>query len=390
MSESERPAVADDTARETDASQLASMERPQFSQSDVADLTLRMGGVALLLLWCFQIVAPFLLMLAWAAIIAVGVNPAYRWLERWLGGRQALSASLVVLALFGIMIGPVYILGNSLLEAATWVSEDFGEDGVVVPPPPAWVPELPVVGEALAERWHHASENLEETLVEYAPQIQQLGQTLLERAAITGLALLSFMVSILIAGWLLVIAPRAIRAVHAFEKRIAGQRGLKFARAAEDAIRSVIIGVLGPSVVQAMLAGLGYWAIGIPGAGMLSLLSLVLAIVQISVLPVGLPVAIYVFFAHDLLTAVLFAAWMAFVMVSDNLLKAALMTAESPVPMLVIFLGSMGGFVAFGIIGLFVGAIVLTFGYLLYQSWLDGGSIEDLAQREPSDDVRDG
>ena len=204
-----------------------------------------------------------------------------------------------------------------------------------------------------------------------APQLKGLGSWLLSTAAGAGFGVIQFVAAIIIAGFLLAKADGGARAAFAIATRLAGDRGPELARLAEATVRSVTRGILGVALIQALLAGLGIMMVGIPVAGLWALLCLVLSVIQIGVGPILLPMVIYVFFTADTLTAVVFLVWSIVVGVLDNILKPILLGRGLEVPMAVIFVGAIGGFLASGIIGLFVGSVVLVLGYKLFLAWLD-------------------
>ena len=336
----------------------------------VADTAIRIGVLALLLFWCFQIVRPFILPVVWGAIIAVAIHPVYRWLAGMLRGRQRLAAALISIGFLVLLLVPTVVLTKLLVENVTTLAENFRSGQISIPPPPEEVRNWPVIGDFVVRIWSLASTNLSEALKLLQPQIKALGVWLVSVAASAGVGLIIFVFAFVIAGLFLAHSAGSHRLAHGIAKRLVGVRGDDFANLAEATIRSVARGVLGVAVIQALLAGLGFMAAGIPGAGIWALLCLVAAIVQIGVGPIVIPAIVYVFATGDTLTAVAFLVWSVMVMVLDNVLKPLLMGRGVDVPMLVIFLGALGGMLMSGIVGLFVGAIVLALGYKLSQAWL--------------------
>jgi predicted PurR-regulated permease PerM len=183
--------------------------------------------------------------------------------------------------------------------------------------------------------------------------------------------MLQFIISFIIAGVLLATADKGVKAAHALATRLAGDRGQEFAALATGTVRNVAVGILGVSIVQTALLSVGFLAIDLPGAGLAALLVLVLCIVQIGPTLVVVPAIIYVFYTADTTPAVLFFIWTFAVSISDNVLKPLVFGRGAMVPTLVIFLGAIGGMLAYGIIGLFIGAVVLSLGYKLYEAWLE-------------------
>lgn len=344
--------------------------RPNEWIGMATELLIRLAVLAVLLTWCFRILQPFILPTIWGIIIAVAIHPLYRWLSDALGSRPKLAAAAVSVGFFLLLLVPTVLLGRLLVSNVATLAQKVVDDTPDIPLPPASVQEWPLIGEPIARLWTLAATNLGEALRIVQPQIKALGGWLVEVAAGAGLGLLMLSFAFVIAGILLATSARGDSLVRGVSRRLAGARGDEFASLAEVTIRSVARGVLGVAVIQAVLAGLGLMAAGVPGAGIWALLCLILATVQIGVAPILIPAVIWVFATGDTLTAVLFLVWSVFVVVLDNVLKPILLGRGVDVPMLVIFLGAIGGMLASGIIGLFVGAIVLTLGYKLFQAWL--------------------
>jgi len=193
---------------------------------------------------------------------------------------------------------------------------------------------------------------------------------LLSFAAHAGVGILHLLTAILIAAVLLAKSADAHRVTTALAYRLAGEQGRRFADLAETVVRSVARGILGIALIQALLGGLGMLGAGVPAAGLWALLIMILATIQIGAFPVLLVAAVYLFYTGDLTTAILFSAWSVFVGSLDNALKPVLLGRGVAVPMAVIFIGAIGGLLNAGIIGLFIGPVVLVLGYELFLAWL--------------------
>jgi predicted PurR-regulated permease PerM len=207
------------------------------------------------------------------------------------------------------------------------------------------------------------------------PQLRMLGEWVLGFAKTAGIGILHFIFAIFIAAVLLAKSEEAGEVTLGIARRLAGTHGFRFAELARDVVRSVSRGILGVAMIQAMLAGLGMLAAGVPAAGLWALVGLLLSTIQLGVLPIMVPATIYLFYTASTTTAVLFLIWTLFVGTIDNILKPILLGRGISVPMLVIFVGAIGGFIAQGIIGLFVGAVVLALGYELLLAWLQDGEL---------------
>jgi predicted PurR-regulated permease PerM len=353
-------------------------EAPDRVEKDKAFLkraleaTIRIGLVVLLLAWCFEIIRPFVIPVFWGMIIAVATYPGYRWLETRLGGRNVIAAVIMTVLGLVLLIGPMVLLGGTLVNSAQGLAADLSDGTLTIPPPPGRVTHWPIIGESLYGFWALASTNLEEALGQLGPYLKTVGSWLVTMAAGASLGILEFIFAIVIAGVLLAHARGGSIAADAIASRLVGERGPEFADVAQATVRSVARGILGVALIQSILAGLGFLAVGLPAAGLLALICLLLAVVQIGVFPVLIPVVIHVFATSDTVTAVIFAIWCVIVGLTDNALKPFLLGRGAAVPMVVIFVGAIGGFLASGIIGLFVGAVVLSLGYTLFLAWLNG------------------
>ena len=202
------------------------------------------------------------------------------------------------------------------------------------------------------------------------PQVAAFGRWLLATVGELGLGTLQFVMAIIIAGVLLANAQGSGHAARAIATRLAGERGADYAELGQATVRSVARGILGVALIQSLLAGLGFLAVGVPGAGLLALVCLLLAVVQIGPIVVLIGTVIYVFSTADTFTAVIFLIWSIFVALIDNVLKPILLGRGVKVPMVVIFVGAIGGLLASGIIGLFVGSVVLALSFTLFKAWL--------------------
>ncbi|TVQ94168.1 MAG: AI-2E family transporter [Chromatiaceae bacterium] len=346
------------------------MSQPKEIVASALEATVRIGILVLLVAWCFSIVRPFFIPIAWGMIIAVSAHPGYLRLRYLLGGRSALAAAtLATLGLVLLMV-PALLLSATLLEAAQWLAQGLEAGTLAVPPPPAAVRDWPLLGEGLSNLWAQASGNLAATLESLAPQLKSVGGWLLSTAAGAGFGLLQFIIAIIIAGVFLAHAEASGVLACTLAVRLAGERGADFARLAEATVRSVTRGILGVALIQSLLAGIGFMVMGIPGAGLWALLCLLLSTVQVGIFPITLPILVYVLATADTVSAVLFVIYILFVGTIDNVLKPILLGRGVGVPMAVIFIGAIGGFITSGIIGLFVGAVVLVLGYKLFLAWL--------------------
>jgi len=356
----------------------------------VVDTSIKLGVVVLILVWCFDIIQPFIIPVAWGMIIAVAVYPLYVKLNQSLGDRKSFSATLLTIVALLILLVPSSSLTNSMIDSALSIGHDLKDGSLVVPPPSDRVLDWPLVGKKLHAFWSRAATDTQGVLVEFAPQLKQLSSFILAKIASTGLGILQFMLSIILAGVFLATAEGGQQTVKQIATRLAGPKGLEFADLSAATIQSVAQGVLGIAIIQAILGGIGLLAVGVPGAGLWSLLILLLAVAQLPPIIILGPVIVYVFSVESTTVAVVFMVWSLFVSVSDSFLKPLLLGRGVEVPMLVILLGAIGGMISAGIIGLFVGAIVLSLGYTLFTQWLQDASTDGAESVVKVPDEQDG
>jgi predicted PurR-regulated permease PerM len=338
------------------------------------EASIRIAAIGVLVFWCVQIMAPFIAPILWGIIIAVAVYPIQSKLEKMFGGRKGLAATAVILLLLLILLVPAGLLTETLVSGVQGVGQQVREGTLKVPPPPANVETWPIVGKQVAGLWTMASVNLEKLIIQFSPELKAAGGWLLALVGQIGLTVLLFLLSIIVAGVLLAHAEGGIAVSEKFARRLMGGNGGEFVKLAGSTIRSVVRGILGIAFIQSVLAGILLLAAGIPGAGLWAFLCLLLVVMQIGTLPVLLPAAIYVWATAETLPAIIFTVCALLVGVSDNVLKPILLGRGTETPMLVILIGSLGGMIVAGIIGLFVGAVILTLGYQLFMAWLEQGT----------------
>jgi predicted PurR-regulated permease PerM len=334
------------------------------------EAAIQIGLAVLLLYWCFKIGQPFIQIIAWGIIIAVAIHPGYNWLKSALRGHGRLAATLITLLALILLLVPAYMLSGSLINAAQAYSAQLNAGTLTVPTPSESVKSWPIIGEPLYIFWNEASGDLADALRKITPQLKKYAMPVLSAAAGIGVAVLKFVVSIIIAGVLLANDAGGGRTAQAIATRLLGDRGANAVKLAIATVRSVTLGIIGVALIQSLLASIGFLLVGVPGAGLWALLVLILAVVQLPAILVLGPIIFYVFSTSSTSVAVIFTIWSIIVGISDNFLKPLLMGRGVDVPMIVIFIGAIGGFMASGIIGLFVGAIIFSLGYMLFLVWL--------------------
>jgi len=351
--------------------------KDQFSDNLVYDTMIRLLIILLIITLCLMILYPFGSILMWSLILAMAIHPFHAKLTKKLGGKPKLASTIIVISALAIIFIPSWFVIDSMVEEVQTVKMNLSENGLTIPAPKESVKEWPLVGERVYDFWKSASGNLEQTLDKYQDQLTDLGQQLAKGALGTISALIQILVSFIIAAVLLVFGG-AGESMRRFFRKLAGKRGDEFADMTMKTVSSVLKGVLGVALVVSILHGILFALAGVPYPGLLTLGVFVLGVLQIPAIIITLPVIIYIFTIKTTSAAVIWAILLIIAGLSDNVLKPILLGKGAAVPMLVIFLGVIGGFILSGFIGLFTGAIVMSLGYKLFIGWLN--SNDEVAQ----------
>jgi predicted PurR-regulated permease PerM len=340
------------------------------------DLAIRIGILGFLVYWTFLLISPFLAIILWSVVLAVALYPIFEWLSKCLGGHPRLAALVITVCCLLLTIGPVTWLGLGLIENGRSIYSSIAAGELALPAPWPSVKEWPLIGDQVYQLWGLAAGNLKAALVKVLPELKPLGTAVLGAAGSVGLSVIGFMASVVVAGFLLCPAPALVGAVRAVAHKINPSSGEQFVILAGATIRNVARGVIGIAVIQTALAGVGLVVAGVPGASILTFAVLVLAIVQVGAAVILLPLIVWSWFTMDLTGAFFFTAYMVPVNIIDNVLRPIILGRGLGTPMLVILVGVIGGTLAHGMIGLFVGPIVLAVTWELLTAWIDKSDTE--------------
>lgn len=354
-------------------------EKPMLGQ--VIEIAVRLSILAALVYWCLTILMPFMPLLIWGVIIAVATYPFFQTLNKKLGHRNGLTATLIAILMIAVIIVPCVLLADSLLEGIHHLRNTYEQDGSLIPPPDERVKSWPAFAKPVVDLWTMASKSTQTFVVQYKDQLANIVKWTVKSLAGIGVGILEFIVAVIVAGVMLAYSKSGGEATERVFIRLIGRRGQEFVKLTETTIRQVVKGILGVAFIQTILASIGFFVVGVPAAGLWAVICLVLAIVQIGVGPVVIPLIIYVWSTSSTLTAILFTVWSIMVLTIDNILKPWLLGKGAPVPMLVIFLGAIGGFIAVGFVGLFLGAVILSLTYKLTIEWI---AAEEAASDTPA------
>jgi len=318
----------------------------------------------------FLIFQPFLLPVVWAIIIAVALYPLQSKFRKIFKLNSKISSILLVVFTLLVVAVPVFLFADGLFKSLKELADLLESGELVIPSPEESVKDLPVVGEPIYSTWKMFSVNIDKGLEQFQPQVKKTATWLLSSMSDFIKSFFVFLFATVIAGVFLVHTEKWHQiALKVFVKFIGG-KGTLMLNNSINTIRSVVTGVLGTAIIQTIIISIGLFAADIRGASILTVVVLICAIVQIPLVVVVLPVIVYAYPSMNGFTAVFFVLWMVLGSVSDNFLKPMLLGRGLDIPMLVILIGSIGGMMLMGIIGLFTGAVFLALGYELFNSWV--------------------
>ncbi|AEX25132.1 AI-2E family transporter [Vibrio natriegens] len=352
--------------------------------SNMVESSIRIGLIFVLFMFTYDIIRPFILPVIWGAIIAVALLPVTKRLQRAYGGRRGLAATTIALLGIALLVTPLVMVSGSIYDGATHALQVLQSGDVKIPGPKPSVADWPLVGGKLYDTWTLFSTNLEQAIQTFMPQIKSALTSLL---GMMGGALGSVLLSILslaIAAGFMTYSESLASGLTTIAIRTAGDNAKSWATLIAATIKSVLLGVVGVAAIQALLIGAGFFVFGVPAAGLLTLILMILCIAQLPALLAVLPVIGYMYMTQDSTTATLFTVWAVVGALSENLLKPMLMGRGVDTPMPIILIGAIGGMLVYGIVGLFLGAVILSIWYELFVWWL---SIEKAQQQEELGDL---
>lgn len=336
------------------------------------DVLIRAGLIAVLVIICWRVFHPFMDLMIWAIILAVTLYPLQRrWRRKW-GLKEGRTATIIVVVAIAILLVPIYLLGMSLAASVESALAGARSGSFHVPPPSDSVASWPLVGKPLHGYWEQAATDMTGLTQKFAPQIKAMSIALLTKLAGFAVGLLLFIVALILAGIFMAYGESGHRsAVQAASRIFGADKGEHVAELCTKTIRAVAQGVIGIAFIQMLLIGVGFVVYGVPGAALLALAVLLLGIAQIPATLITIPVIIYVIAADGVSGAtIIFSVYIFVAGLADNVLKPLLLGRGVDVPMPVILIGALGGMVTGGIIGLFIGPVILAIGYELFWQWV--------------------
>ena len=340
-------------------------------QNRTISIALRISFIAFMFLLSYLILKPFLLMVVWGIIIAVGVFPIFSKFSNILGNRNKLSSIILTLTALALIITPTVLMLDSTIGSVKTLTSQYQKGTLKIPPPSDKIAKWPVIGKPISQAWQLASNNIKEAVKTFEPQIREYSPKVIHAVSGLGGTILLSILSIIIAGVLLLQAESSKKTTDKVFRFLVGKNGEELTKLTILTIRSVVQGVLGIAVIQSMAAGGLFLIFDIPAAGIWALIVLILAVIQLPPTLIMLPIAIYGFSVMSTTPAVIFLVLSIIISAADTFLKPIFLGRGVDVPMLVILLGAIGGMVVFGILGLFIGAVILAIAYKIFQVLID-------------------
>ncbi|MCP4615699.1 MAG: AI-2E family transporter [Bradyrhizobium sp.] len=344
--------------------------RQLVAGEDEIQLAVRLALLGLLVYWTFVVIRPFVPILAWSAVLAVSLYPVFSWLSKLLGNRPKLAATILTVVNLGIVIGPATWLGIGAVEGLRGFAADLSAGTLVIPSPPDGVKDWPIIGGQLYALWDLASTNLRALLGQLAPHLTPLAGTVLGLAGGAGVGTLKFLIAVALTGFLFPAGPVLVAACRRFLSKIVAEQRQDFVALAGATIRSVAQGVIGIAVAQGLVIGIILKIADVPRAGLLAFVVMLFGILQIGSAVIVIPVVIWLWATKSFAMALLFTLLLLPASLADNVLKPIVMGRGLTTPAVVIFLGVIGGTLAHGIVGLFIGPIILAVSWELLTAWV--------------------
>jgi len=340
---------------------------------DLARTTLGVLFIVAMIAASLWIMRPFLVPVIWATMIVVATWPLMLRIEAAFGRRRLPAVAAITIAMLLVFVLPFWTAVSTIIEYSDeMVQWARALKEITIPPPPDWVAGLPVVGDKIAATWkEYAAQSPEALALKLGPYVGRGLQWLAAEAGGVGALIVQFLLTIIIAAVMYSGGEAAARTVRKFGARLGGPRGEDAVVLASQAIRGVALGVVVTALVQSLLGGLGLLVAGVPFAGMLTAVMLLACLAQLGPMLVLIPATIWVYWTGDNLWGTLLLVWTLFVGTLDNFLRPFLIKQGADLPLLLIFAGVIGGLLSLGLLGIFVGPVVLAVAYTLLDAWVN-------------------
>ncbi len=329
------------------------------------------AALVFLIAGCFIILEPFVTSILWAAILCLCTWPIYTYLEAMIGGRRSIAALLMVLGLSAVIVAPFLVVGMSLAQNATEVVGAIRKMIDQGPPaPPAWLGSIPLIGNSARDYWISLSRSSSVRIAELSRVLPTLRSAAVSGASAIAGGILQISLSLIIAFFLYRDGDTAARRLSDSIARIAGDEGRRLLDVAGDTTRAVLYGILGTALAQGSLAAIGFWIAGVPGVFLLGFCTFLVSILPMGPPLIWIPASIWLFTQGSTYWGIFLLLWGTLVVSSvDNFVKPILISRGGTTPLIIVMLGVLGGAIAFGFIGIFLGPTLLAAGYSLLDQW---------------------
>jgi len=346
---------------------------PAPSSWDLTRIVLGVAAIGGLVLLSFWVLRPFLPPLVWATMIVVATWPALQHVEARLWGKRSLAVAVMTLVMLMIIVAPVAVGVTTIVEQSDTIVAWSKALPLAIPAPPDWLRTLPLVGERTTQEWQRvASSRPEELAARVTPYLSGIAVWMLGKIGGLGTFFVQLLLTLVISGILYFNGETVAGAVLAFARRLAGEAGERAAILSGQAIRAVALGIVVTALIQSIIGGIGLAVTGVPHVVLLTAAMFLLGVAQIGAAPVLIGAVIWLYWKDETLWGTVLVVWSLITTSLDNFVRPLLIRKGANLPLLLIFAGVLGGLLAFGIIGLFIGPVVLAVTYTLLQAWVAG------------------
>ncbi len=345
---------------------------------DLAHVMLQVLFLGALIAGSFWILRPFLLASLWAATIVVATWPVMLYVQRRLGQRRGPAVAVMTLALLMVLLAPLAVAIIAIAQNADrFIGWARSLPMISIPPPPDWIGRVPMVGSKLLTQWEQVSAVGPEGVSAYlAPYAKVLVGWFVAQVGGVGILSVQFLLTVIIAATMYSGGEMIAAGTRRFARRLGGPQGEGVVDLSVQAIRAVALGVVVTALIQSVLAGIGLAITGVPFATILTGVMLLLAVAQIGVGPVLIPAVAWLYWKGESGWGTVLLVWSVFTLTFDNFLRPVLIRKSADLPLLLIFPGVIGGLIGFGILGLFIGPVILAVAYTLLKAWLEESKSE--------------
>ena len=345
------------------------------SQTELARTMLAILLIGGMIAASFWVMRPFLPAIIWSAMIVVATWPIMCTVQERLGGRRGWAVTVMTCLLLLVLVVPLYLAITTIVDNAGVIADLLkGLPGMTIPPPPEWIERIPFIGSRAATQWRDiVAEGPQGIVARLSPYLRDIANWFAGQAGNLGLLLVHFLLVVIVSACFWAAGESIVASLRRFVFRLMGPRGEGSVILAGQAIRAVALGVVVTAIVQSTLAGLGLALCGVPYAGLLTAVAFMLCIAQLGPGLVLFPAVVWLYWSGDNVFGTILLVWSIIVGTSDNFVRPILIKRGADLPLWLILAGVIGGLIGFGIIGLFIGPVVLAVTYMAAKNWVEEG-----------------